>query len=76
MGIISQLREHGHSIEYSLKEQLFGKQLSHASQSHAQYAIICGEQEINNQSVRLKNLITGNEIVINISDINNHLQHD
>lgn len=76
MEIASQLRACGHSVEYSLKESSFSKQLSQASQSHAQYAIICGEEEAKNESVKLKDLITGNETVINISDLNKYLQHD
>lgn len=76
MSIISQLRSRGHSVEYSLKEQSFSKQLSQASQSRAHYAIICGEEETVTGSVKLKDLIVGNETVINISDLNKYIQHD
>ncbi len=50
------LRQSGFSIDYSFKNQAFGKQLKTASASGARFALIYGSEELEKGVVKLRNL--------------------
>lgn len=52
----SLLRQSGFSVDYSFKNQAFGKQLKAASASGARFALIYGSEELENSVVKARNL--------------------
>ncbi len=52
----SLLRQSGFSVDYSFKNQAFGKQLKAASASGARFALIYGSEELENAVVKARNL--------------------
>ncbi|MCL2220550.1 MAG: histidine--tRNA ligase [Chitinispirillia bacterium] len=70
-----QLRAAGISCEFSLKDnQNVGKQLKSADSARSRCALFIGGDEAKNGQFRLKNLITGKEELINISEIDRVLR--
>ncbi|MBL7811628.1 MAG: histidine--tRNA ligase [Bacteroidetes bacterium] len=67
------LRNEGISCEVYPGAAKLKKQLDYANHRQAGWAVILGETEIENQTIALKNLETGNQENINISEIKNHL---
>ena len=60
--ISQRLRRAGHSTTYPLKPTGFSKQFKDAGKSGARYAIILGEEEVKNSSVKVKDLKSGSEL--------------
>ena len=58
--LAEELRAQGLNVEFDLANKKFTKQLERASKV-ARYALILGEDEINNKSVSVKDLSTGNQ---------------
>jgi len=50
------------------------KQFDYAEQRGIAYALYAGEQEAANQEVKLKNLNTGDQVVLALGDLVNHMQ--
>lgn len=61
LGDIYLLREAGYRVEYPLKEAGFGKQFKTADQSGARFALIYGEEEVAQRSVKIRDLRKGEE---------------
>ena len=65
----SRLRKSGFSTSYSLKATGFGKQFKDAGKSGARYAVILGEEEVNQAKVKVKDLRSGEEDTAEITDL-------
>jgi len=64
ISLTSQLRKSGFSTTYSLKNAGFGKQFKDAGKSGARYVVIIGEDEAQENSVKIKDLRSGVEKTI------------
>jgi histidyl-tRNA synthetase len=60
------LREQRINTDYCLNPTTFSKQLKMAAQADAKYAIIFGEEEAKTGHVKVKNMSSANEIVVEI----------
>ncbi len=69
---VNELREKGVSVEFDFANKKFTKQLEKASKI-AQYALILGEDEIQNDSVAVKNLTTAEQKSVSRNDVLNFL---
>ena len=65
----SRLRKSGFSTSYSLKATGFSKQFKDAGKSGARYAVILGEEEVNQAKVKVKDLRSGEENTAKITDL-------
>jgi len=72
LSIIFELRRNGVWIDYPLKSSNFGKQFKAANSLNAKYALIFGEEELQQNSVKVKNLVSGNEETISLEKINEY----
>lgn len=61
---VTRLRKAGFSTTYTLKTSGFGKQFKEAGKSGARYAIIIGEEEAVESRVKIKDLGSGQELVV------------
>jgi len=66
--LAQELRQKGLKIEFDLANKKFTKQLEKASKC-AQYALILGEDEINEGKVSIKNLANSNQIIVKRSEV-------
>ncbi len=71
----SHLRKAGFSTTYSLKSSGFGKQFKDAGKSGARYAIILGEEEVKESSVKVKDLKSGFENTCKIQTLVQKLEY-
>lgn len=71
--LAQELRLQGFNIEMDLSNKKFTKQLEKASKI-ANFAIILGEDEINNNKISIKNLETSEQITVNRNDCKNYLK--
>ena len=71
--LAQELRLQGFNIEMDLSNKKFTKQLEKASKI-ANFAIILGEDEINNNKVSIKNLTTSEQITVERNDCKNYLK--
>lgn len=69
LGISSEIDHSGRSVKAQLK---------YANKINASYTIVVGDDEIKNGSVKLKNMETGNETVVNLdaNDISNYIKQE
>ncbi len=68
--LTSKLREHGFKVEFDYNFRKFAKQLEKASKI-AKYAIILGEDELNNKYYTVKNLETSTQEKLSFDEILN-----
>ena len=68
------LRDAGHAVEYSLTPAKVGKQFQAAGNSGARYAVVIGPEEWNAGQVKLKNLATGVEALVAITELKEKLK--
>ncbi len=61
MNICSELQKMGIKTDIAFEYNSIKKQLSYASKSGAHYAMICGEDEMNNNTVIMKEMESGNQ---------------
>lgn len=66
--LVSKLRNYGFSAEFDYNTRKFAKQLEKASKI-ANFAVILGEDEINNNYLTVKNLNTSNQEKIQLEDL-------
>ena len=66
---ITILRRAGLSVAYPLKNQGFGKQFKSAGKSGAKIALIYGGDELSEGKVKIRNLSTGDENLVDRSDL-------
>ncbi len=71
--LAQELRLNGFNVEMDLSNKKFTKQLEKASKI-ANFAIILGEDEINNNKVSIKNLTTSEQITVERNDCKNYLK--
>jgi len=57
----ARLRKAGHGTSYALKPQGFSKQFKEAGKSGARYALILGEEEVNQGRVKVKDMRSSTE---------------
>ena len=69
--IASDLRRglEGRSVELELLGRKLGKALEHASNLKARYAVIVGPDELKNESVTLRNMDSGEQRMVRITDL-------
>lgn len=70
--LAQELRHQGFQVEFDLADKKFTKQLEKASKC-ARYALILGEDEINSQTVSVKNLETSKQVTVNRKDVGANL---
>lgn len=70
--LVEELRTKGFSVEFDLANKKFTKQLEKAAK-FADYALILGEDEINNSSVSVKNLQTSIQKTVSRSELYDYL---
>jgi len=73
--LAEELRNEGFNVEFDLSNKKFTKQLEKASKV-SKFAIILGEDEINNGQVSVKNLDTSTQITIDRKDLRSKLNND
>ncbi len=71
LGYSHQLRQKGFRVEMPTGGNV-GKKMKRANKVEAQYALIVGESEIQNSTIAVKNLTTGEQISIAESDLANY----
>ena len=69
LGDILSLRELGLRVEYPLKETGFGKQFKQAGQSGARFALIYGSEELAADSVKIRDMKSGGELLLPRSEL-------
>ena len=67
--IVQLLRKNGISADLDLLKRGFSKSLKYASSINAKYAILIGEDEIKQNSVTIKELDTGKQILVEYGKI-------
>jgi histidyl-tRNA synthetase len=65
--IVQQLRSQGIKTDYDLKQRPLSKQLEYANSLQVRMSLVLGPREINEGSVRLKNMKTGEEKSIKLT---------
>ncbi len=71
---ISQMRKKGYRVEYPLKDMSLNKQIKQASDIGAKFALIYGPDEVQENSVTIKDLTQRQEIKISKSNLGNALE--
>ena len=67
--IATKLRENGINAEIYLENKNMKKKMNYANKQNIPYAIIIGEDEVNNGTVTLKNMITGEQETKKVDEI-------
>ena len=73
MKAIKKLRNFGIKVELYPDPEKVGKQFMHADKRAIKYAIIVGETEINEGKYALKNLVSGEQEILNFEELKNTL---
>src|SRR5690606_38940251 len=66
---IATLRSNGIRVEYPIKDTGFGKQFKAAGESGARLALIYGSDELRDETVKLKDLISSTETCVPAASI-------
>lgn len=69
LGAVQALREAGWRVEYSLRENAFGKQFKQADQLGARLAVIVGGDEVARGVFKIKDLREGNETEVATAEL-------
>lgn len=62
------LRENGINTAINIENQKIGKKFKYANQSNVKYVVIIGEDEVKNNVVTLKNMITGEQETLSVEE--------
>jgi histidyl-tRNA synthetase len=73
MKAITKLRNFGIKVELYPDAVKVGKQFMHADKRAIKYAVIVGETEMNESKFALKNLVSGEQVLLNFEDLKNAL---
>ena len=73
MKAITKLRNFGIKVELYPDAVKVGKQFMHADKRAIKYAVIVGETEMNEGKFALKNLVSGEQVLLNFEDLKNAL---
>ena len=66
--VATKLRADGINTEIYLEAKAFKKKLNYANKLSIPFAIIIGEDEINQNKVALKNMISGEQSIVSIEE--------
>lgn len=67
--LLDKLRNQGFKTEIDYLDRSVGSQMKSADRMNAEYTIIIGEDELNNNSATIRNMKTGNEKEIQLSNL-------
>jgi histidyl-tRNA synthetase len=68
-GIVSKLRADGISADIDIMRRKMAKALKQASSAGARYAVIVGRNELNENSVTVRDMSTGDQKLVKIGDL-------
>ena len=74
ISLVATTRKAGFSVSHPLKESGFGKQFKEAGKSGARYALILGEEEDNQNKVKIKDLKSSGEITVEHTQLIHQLE--
>ena len=74
VSLVAAARRAGFSVSYPLKESGFGKQFKEAGKSGARYAMILGEEEEDQNKVKIKDLKSSGEISVDHAQLIHQLE--
>ena len=74
VSLVAAVRRAGFSVSYLLKESGFGKQFKEAGKSGARYALILGEEEEDQNKVKIKDLKSSGEISVDQAQLIHQLE--
>ena len=74
ISLVATTRKAGFSVSHPLKESGFGKQFKEAGKSGARYALILGEEEDNQNKVKIKDLKSSGEITVEQTQLVHQLE--
>ena len=74
ISLVATTRKAGFSVSHPLKESGFGKQFKEAGKSGARYALILGEEEDNQNKVKIKDLKSSGEITVEQTQLIHQLE--
>ena len=66
--VATKLRENNINAQINLENQKLGKKFKYADKLNVRYVIVIGEDEIKNNVVTLKNMITGNQESVSLEE--------
>ncbi|MCI8587770.1 MAG: histidine--tRNA ligase [Clostridia bacterium] len=66
--VASELRKDGINVQINIENQKVGKKFKYANNLNVKYVIIIGEDEIKNNVVTLKNMVTGEQETLKIEE--------
>ena len=66
--VASTLRENGIKVQVNFEDQKLGKKFKYADNIKVEYAIIIGDDEVENSKISLKNMKTGEQQTIDIEE--------
>ena len=66
--VATKLRENGLNVQINIEEQKLGKKFKYANNICVKYVIIIGEDEIKNDVVTVKNMISGEQETLKLDD--------
>jgi histidyl-tRNA synthetase len=72
--IARQLRDKGISVDFDLLRRGMSKSLKYADIKHAEQVIIVGPKELAKNTITLRDMKTGNQEIVTISDISEKLK--
>lgn len=67
--LANNLRNLGFNVELEMQKRKIKKSLDYANKENIPYVIILGESELANKEFKLKEMLTGNEIIINLNEL-------
>ena len=71
--LVEKLRKQGIYAEKDIMERSLNAQFKYANKKNARYVVTIGENEVNTGKAELKEMATGNNIEINLNEIQNFL---
>ena len=74
LSLLHQLRTAGIAADAALDKTSMKAQMKAANKSNAPFTLILGEEELENNSIVLKNMETGEQQVLGLDDLLNNLQ--
>ncbi len=74
--IAQNLRKHGIQGDYAFGERSMKYLMRHADRTRARFALILGSNELANESISVKNMSTGKQEEVKITDLINYLQNN
>lgn len=73
MQAITKLRDAGIKVELYPDNAKIGKQFAHAEKRGIRYAVIAGETEMNSQQFGLKDLVSGEQLAVGLTELRDKL---